>query len=288
MGEGWFMGEERRMFHELQGDIDGLTTRQLQQPLQEIASGTSAFGPLREWNDWYHYLLWRLLPRSHENYVSSLLESLLTAFFTVYPNGVYRPPYAQFLEDALQTLGRCIMDPNCWDGDEVVVGSFLHRSNNNPNKVWCWWDASGDFSASLYFCLKYLPVALVREWFMSVLAIESPHWRAQILVWLVGSNELLRGKKLWLSELHIEAHPSVGWEWSHCLRPALATMDESGSKPVEAFIPQTSLDLTLQVVHDYFTEDAYLMWLDSIARVSYLEEELGTIPSTFESIYVRR
>jgi hypothetical protein len=47
MGEAWFMSEERRFFHELRGNLDGLTAWHLQEPLQEIASGTSSFGPKR-------------------------------------------------------------------------------------------------------------------------------------------------------------------------------------------------------------------------------------------------
>ena len=63
MGEAWFMGKERRLFHELQGDLDALCVSQLQAPLGEIASGTSSFGPRDEWREWYHHLLGRLLPR---------------------------------------------------------------------------------------------------------------------------------------------------------------------------------------------------------------------------------
>ena len=133
MGEAWFMGTERRIFHELEGNIAELSAWDLQTSLTEIASGTSSFGPYAEWNAWYHYLLGQLLPRSHEAFVSSLLESLITAFVAIYPNGVHSAPYPEFLDDALLTLGRSVMEPECWAGNEIVIGSFLHRSNNNPN-----------------------------------------------------------------------------------------------------------------------------------------------------------
>lgn len=71
----------------------------------ELASGTSSFGPMKEWNNWYHYLLGALVPRSHEAFVSYLLESLLTGFMAIYPNGIYREPYEGFREDVLLTLG---------------------------------------------------------------------------------------------------------------------------------------------------------------------------------------
>jgi len=201
MGEAWFMGGERRMFDELRGDLSALTARDLREPLTEIASGTSSFGPQLEWHVWYHYLLGPLLPRSHESFVTSLLESLMTGFMALYPNAIYNAPYKQFGNDALLTLDRSLMDPKCWSGNDIVVGSFLHQSNNNPNKVWCWWDASGDFSSTVFFCLKYLPSELVSNWFLSVLKISSPHWRAQVVVWLVGAHDLLQGRVKWPSEL---------------------------------------------------------------------------------------
>jgi len=288
MGEAWFMGDERRLFQELNGDISTLTAWQLQEPLQEIASGTSAFGPHSEWHTWYHHLLGELLPRSHEDYVSSLLEFLITDFLALYPNGIHKPPYPEFQHDVLSTLGRCMMEPQCWSGGEIVVGSFLHRSNNNPNRVWCWWDASGDFSASLFFCMKYLPPALVSEWFSSVLAIESPHWRAQVLVWLIGSHDMLHGKVSWPSEFCIEDYPSVSWEWSHCLRPELASSDDSGAAAVASLLPETARVQVLKVVRLYFTEEVFLEWLDAIGSVPYLQAELGTLSSSFEDLYVRR
>lgn len=81
MGEAWFMGEHRRLFFELWGDLASLSAQQLQEPLEEIASGTCSFGPLEEWRNWYLYLMAQLLPRSHESYVSSLLEILICRSF---------------------------------------------------------------------------------------------------------------------------------------------------------------------------------------------------------------
>ncbi|MBI3528799.1 MAG: hypothetical protein HY067_12625 [Betaproteobacteria bacterium] len=287
MGEAWFMGEERRLFCELQGDLASLAARELQAPLQEIASGTSSFGPMQEWHDWYHYMLGQLLSRGHEHFVSSLLESLITGFVALYPNGVHSPPYRQFLDDALVTLGRCMMDERCWNGTDIVLGTLLHRSNNNPNRVWCWWDASGDFSASMFFCLKYLPSPLLQGWLQSVLAIPSPHWRAQVLAWLVGAHGILNGRIQWPSEFLVEARPSVGWEWSHCLRAELAAADAAEAPAVPSLLSADSRSRALQAVDAYFTEDVYLEWLLSISSVPYLEAELAEIPSTFEGLYVR-
>jgi hypothetical protein len=206
----------------------------------------------------------------------------------LYPNGVYREPYKGFRDDALLTLGRCMMDGECWDGSNIALGRILRRSDNNPNRVWVWWDASGDFTASMFFCLKYLPESLVAPWLRSMLEITSPHWRAQVIVWMVGAHDILNGAVKWPSEFREDARPSVAWEWSHCLRPELAAADDSGSAPTVAFIPEGSRSQALQTFQSYFVEEVYLDWLTSISTVPYLEAELVEIPAAFEKLYVRR
>jgi hypothetical protein len=286
MGEAWFMSVERRMFPELLGDISGLGAWELQQAVEEIASGTTAFGPYDEWREWYYYLLGELIPRSHESFVNSLLEILVTGFMALHPDGLDQAPYPSFRQDILSTLGRCMMEPQCWDGSQIVVGTMLHRSNNNPNRIWCWWDASGDFTASLFFCIKYLPEAQVSKWFASVLAIESPHWRAQILVWLVGAHDVLHGRITWPSQFDITDQPAIAWSWSHCLQPTSALVTASGA-PIEGpFLSHAALTQVLDSTRAYFTESVLKEWLDAISDVPYLESELGAIPSVFKRLYV--
>ncbi|MFC5459470.1 hypothetical protein [Massilia niabensis] len=274
------------MFHELLGSLDEMTAENLQEPLAEIATGTRSFGPMEEWSTWY--LLGALLPRSHEAFVSYLLESLLTGFMAIYPNGIYREPYKGFREDVLLTLGRCMMDSMCWNGSDIAIGKVLRQSNNNPNQVWVWWDASGDFTASMFFCLKYLPESSVEPWLRSVFDIPSPHWRAQVIVWLVGAHGILNNVIRWPSEFSMEARPYIGWEWSHCLKAEMAAADDSGAPPVPTFIPEGARTSALNVVRSYFSENRFPEWLDciSISTVPYLEAELAEIPSTFEALYV--
>lgn len=285
MGEAWFMGE-RQFYPQLLGDLSSLRIDEIEAPLAEISSGTGSFGPSDEWNTWYHYLLARTLPRALEAYLNPLLESLITGFIAIYPNGVHSAPYKTFREDTLLTLGRCLMDKSCWEGSEIAVGRILHRSNNNLRRVWCWWDASGDFSSSMFFCLKYLPEALIGNWLRSVLAIKSPHWRAQVLVWMVGAHGILAGKVKWPSELKIGGRPSVSWEWSHCLGPVLSEGDSSGANTMQTFLRESVQRDILELVRLHFSEETYLEWLDSISRVTYLYDELAEIPSMFEELYV--
>lgn len=288
MGEAWFMGE-RRMFPELFGDLDTLPLDTLMLALEEIASGTSSFGPLQEWRDWYHYLLGALLPRSHGfDVLHSLLEDLMSGFMTQYPNGVHRPPYPEFHEDVLLTLGCCLMEPECWNGTDIALGNVLRRSNDNPAGVWLWFDASGDLSASLFFCLKYLPEASIAPWLHSVLAIPAPHWRAQLMVWLTGAHDILAGTLAWPAQWPLDARPYVGWEWSHCLGPHLAQADESGAAPSQAFLPEGSRLQALRTLDAYFTEARYREWLAAISAVPEVVAELEGISALFAERYLRK
>ncbi len=287
LGEAWFMGEDRRVFPELLGKLGEMSTRDLQDALAEIATGISAFGPMEEWRDWYHYLLGALLPRHHEASFSYLLESLMTGFMAIYPNGIEREPYAGFREDVLLTLGRCMLDSMCWTGSDIAIGKVLRQSNDKPHGLWGWWDASGDLASSMFFCLKYLPAPSVEPWLHSVFAIPSPHWRAQVMVWLVGAHGMLNHAIRWPSEFSPEARPSIGWEWSHCLDARMAAAGGSGAPPVPALIPEAARISALGAVRAYFSENRFLEWLESISAVPYLEAELAEIPSTFETLYVR-
>lgn len=286
MGEAWFMGDTRKMYPELAGDLDQLSSMFLQDPLTDIISGNRSFGPMQEWTDWYHYLLPRLIPRSHEYFCHPLLEYLLGAFFVLYPNGIQDEPYPYFRKDVLATLGRCMMDPECWDEGQVRVGSFLHRSNENPNRIWCWWDASGDFSASAFFCAKYLTPDEIEPWLKSMLAIKSAHWNAQAIVWLLGAHGMLTGKQSQASEFKFEDRPSVDWEWSHVLEGNYSGIhDASVPMPID-FLPTENREIILRVLNENLTQELFFEWLDAIKKFDYLESELAELPSRFAEIYL--
>lgn len=281
------MAEERRMFPELFGDLSKLPVSFLQEPLVEIASGTTCFGPMEEWTDWYHYLLPRLIPRSHEAFVNYLLENLVTAFMALYPEGIVAPPYPGFRDDSINTLGRCMMRSELWRENEIVVGTCLHQSNNNPAKVWGWWDASGDFSASMFFCLKYLEPYKIGAWLRSVLDIASPHWRAQIMVWLLGAHDLLTARIAWPGNIKEGTSPSVEWNWSHTLKPDSTVENSDKSRFDSAFLPLDSRLEALDTVHGYFDAKIFRDWNESVSQVPYLSDELGDLPARFHSLYVR-
>jgi hypothetical protein len=100
--------------------------------LFDIASATCSFGEDREWNDSFHFLLAEEIPFAMRTGVleQPLIESLATAFFAIYPEGVTREPYRGFERDILETLGRAIMGPQCWADGQIQRGEILCRQRS--------------------------------------------------------------------------------------------------------------------------------------------------------------
>ena len=127
MGEAWFMAPEREMFPQLLGDIATLPDDAVMQPLEEIASGSSNFGLLAEWVEWYHYLLPQLIVRRWEPTYFQPAERLFSAFMNQHPDLEDTPPYPEFYVDALHTLGRYIMSPVFWPAGKLDAVNCLSK-----------------------------------------------------------------------------------------------------------------------------------------------------------------
>ena len=245
MGEAWFMGEVRELYPELLGELDHLTDEQLHKPLVEIASGTSSFGPMDEWIEWYHYLLPRLLVRNWSWHLFQPAELLVTGFVGQHPDSGGRLPYPTFRTDALATLGQYIMSPHFWLVKDSEVPKCFNKWKG-PTGICGWYRADESMSASLFFCLKYLRAELVGPWFQSTLSIRNKYWRAQLITWLTGAHPILTGVINHPAELPDNARFGVGWEWSHTLDGNYTGIYEPPIR-LETFLPAENRHAVLEV-----------------------------------------
>ncbi len=285
MGEAWLMDQERFYYKNLLEGVGNLRVDDLQTPLHEIIIGTKTFGSIDEWVDWYHYLFAQLLPRSHESsFEGYLLEYLVSGFIIQYPNGIHREPYKGFKEDAINMMGKCIMGLSYWSGSHLTIGA-THPKSKNSYEIYGWWDVDEKLSSSIFFCLKYLPVEAIESWFESILKILCPYWRAQILVWLVGANDMLCDKIQQPSQFKDRGRPRIDWTESHLLSGG-CTGNSRDVKQIDNFIPAENRVELLNVISRYITEDLYLEWLLSISNIAELEFELAEIPGRFIDIYL--
>jgi len=216
MGEAWFLAPKREMYPELLGDLDCLTDEQIYRPLQQIASGPSCFGQLDEWTEWFHYLLPRVIRRHWGSTVYHPMEVVISGFMAQHPENGRRFPYPELGADSLRTLGRCIMSPACWPDGLLDATDCLKKYRRVDGTVG-WYDCDGLLSASLFFCLKYLPESDIEPWFESVMTIPNPYWKVQIVVWLIGANSILTGD-IGQPDKFPETGPNhIGWDWSYAL-----------------------------------------------------------------------
>ena len=255
MGEAWFMSDERQMYPELLGGLATLSDDEIATALTEIATGTSSFGALSEWTEWFHYLLPRLIERRWMPTILPRPELLVTAFMAQHPRSTGELPYARFRADALATLGRLIMMPGYWPGGAVDIRDALGKWTG-PNGVAGWYRVGGLLSASLVFCLKYLPREEIEGWFGSVLAIPDPHWRVQIVTWMVGAHPLLSGEIDQPSRFPEQGAFRVGWDWSHILDGHFSGDD---TEPVELirFLPDGHGEIVLRLARGFAVDAVF-------------------------------
>jgi hypothetical protein len=160
----------------------------------------------------------------------------ITCFVAQHPDSDGVLPYPAFHSDALATIGHYHMSPYFWPGGAVDIERCLHKYET-VGGTREWYNCGGSLSASLFFCLKYLPHEGVAPWFESLVAIEDMHWIEQIIVWLVGAHPMLTHQIAQPAELPEDGPYRVSWDWSHDL-----TGNYSGSfeEPVARvpFLPQ--------------------------------------------------
>lgn len=283
MGEAWFMGEERHLFEELLGDLDALDLEQLRRPLEEITSGNSSFRPMDEWTHWYRYLLAQLVTRHAENSFDSLYQHLVAAFIALHPRGIDEP-YAGFADDAMQTLGRCLMDPSRWTKGRLATSAPEDPRSGGRSEAFEWSVACGDFSAGMFFCAAYLPEEELDTWFDSVFAIDCPLWTTQLFAWLLGTYPILSGEMQQIGDLEFDPATHVAWLGSNFLEGDFSGIYTPEPTPIPIFSPARRSAI-LAAVGRNVSETRYFGWLDAIKPYEYLECELADKPSRFAEVF---
>jgi hypothetical protein len=295
MGEAWFMGFERKMF------ADAMNTRYELLPyayvssmLEAIASGTTCFGELAEWREWFHYLFPRGLQHPFDTHAFEYrVELLMTALFALYPSGFSGSPYKNFAPDTIATAGRAIMNPELWDGGRLRLSSGLFWERKKYGLVWWYFDETNPvISASIFFCLKYLPPDQIAGWFASATDIKCPYWRAQIMTWLLGAKPFLEGGVTQPSEFN-ELSPDIEWEWSHTLSgyydgllPPGKILDSKGrivptGRPAVPFVPEQNRLAFVDECNRILTAGERKLWVKQVKGVPVLEHEMGHLATGF-------
>jgi len=284
MGEAWFMSEERRMYRDLLGDLGDVQPDVIFDALFEIASGPTCFGKRDEWTEWFHYLLPRLTLGAHAGPIwTTAFEPLATAFFVQHPDSSGAEPYPGFRNDVLLTLGRVLMDPECWPGGRIDIEQCLDKGYLPGLGRWLWDQPSGVLSAALFLHLKYLPASEIGPWLDSACRIGNAHWRAQILAWFGGVHAFLTGALEQPADEPEEAWPGTSWYNSFLLRGGYTgTFSVDAATP---FIPPENREAALPAIRACLPLSTLLTWIDSFAVDPILKEESSLLPDLFVDLY---
>ena len=210
--------------------------------LREIAGGLSAFGHGALWAEWFSYLLPGLIARMEESV--SFRESLISTLMNVYWTGL-RGTYAEFSEDVLSTLGQSLMSPRRWNVQrEIVSGPSLGAMVGRDYATE--WQPCSEFSAMMFFCIKYLAPEQIAGWVASIFAIAEDIWRLQVLLWVWGAWPVL------LQKVALEkTNPPIWWNESHILGPL---------NEVEPFLPEASRIEAIKQLKSHLTIDTLAAW----------------------------
>lgn len=254
-GEAWFMGAKRKMYDELAAEtLSELPCNYFQDVLFEMSTGITSFpGMAYEWEPWLRYILPELILRTHESYVSYVLEGTVTAFTAYFAQSLEKE-YEGFHQDVVRTLGIALMNPGFWmehpNGERnplqripcFLVSDFesIVSKRIAPRNV------EGAFSAAMFFGLRYLKPHDMASWIESILLIENSFWRAAFLNWLMGARKLLTSRTHDVLE---NAAPSIGWDHSFLLErvPQPLISQENAL----AFKEQISIQLTMKLLGEW-------------------------------------
>ena len=295
MGEAWFIGKERRLYHELidkpfaEIESSDLST----EILFEIASGTKCFGHREEWDEWFKYLLPQLILRSSEFYFFNelLAQSIISAFMNVYWN--YIPEeYPGFRNDVIDSLSLCLMNEELWfdyvDEKTKTIhprAKFLDTYKDGGDKLRLDWNSgtsNESLSALMFFCLKYLNLREISSWVKSLFSISDLYWKGALMVWILGAYDIL--KQPIISPLMIEkSNPELEWENSHTLGSRYGSTDakhppHEDYNDNKNFIPTENAKCFIKEINRYLTDELILEWAESFAEDTFVAESTYNVP----------
>jgi hypothetical protein len=206
-----------------------------------------------------HYLLGRLPALIDEWRTADLFETSVTAVMARYPAGRTERPYTSFFDDVLATLGRSLLGDRMWSDGRLVGGKVLSGVDEVRDEPEVWASAGGAFSASLFLTAKYVTDESLRSWWQSVIAIDDPVWRADLLLWLAAASPMLLDPEAQPASLELPLDYGAGWEWCHCLKGAYPTADEQSTER-HPFLPAARQQGIVSCFRDTLSADRLLEW----------------------------
>ncbi len=181
---------------------------------------------------------------------------------TRYAGGSAELPYAEFFDDVLAALGVDFVRAR-WPSLTIAPLPGWERRI----------DAGGVFCAALCLFARYAETADLPVWWASVVAIESPCWRARLLLWMASVSPLL---------MHADALPSDSdaalprfrnayWQGAEWLGRGRAADD--GTASYRPIIPRKNADCLIANFRALLDVETLLNWLVEIERAATRDDD---------------
>jgi hypothetical protein len=180
------------------------------------------------------------------------------------------------------------MDRSLWADGHLRADAMLRRYDAD-GEARHWRFICGDFSCLMFFCIKYLDTIQIAEWVPSVFRISCPHWRAQLMIWLIESRGMLTGAIKQPSEFPEPPVADVSpiWSWSHIIDGEYFEKDRTGYAVID-FISSENLAAFNAAVASEISEALVIDWKRSFARYEHLASRLPDFTERFRSLYIAK
>lgn len=293
MGEAWFNTKERRLYTELiDQPFENIKNSDLVNILFEISSGTKAFGHRDDWDEWFKFLLPSVILRSDDFlYFKSMVgPHVISAFMSVYWTGIVEE-YKGFRDDVMNSLSIWLMNRELWYEFRDEGGRTFPRTHvldkyedgaGNLRLDWHSGHSDENLSASMFFCLKYLYPQEIPSWVTSLFAIEDTHWKAALMIWLLGSYDMLNEGVVIPSRVE-KSKPDVSWDDSHCLGSTYGSIDAKYPPSLEYndnkdFLPPENTKVFLEEIGKFVTVDLIYKWSEFFEKDPFVRESTRGVP----------
>jgi hypothetical protein len=220
----------------------------LQQILTEITFDITTYDQGRNADsilatEWFYFLLPYLIDRGHEKVASAYFTESLIAAAIATKISVNQAGYENFESDLLCTIGQIVMSPFFWQ-NKRLKSSFV----DEQLEIWEVVPAcSGLISAWIYFNLFFLKTNQINDWVKSMLDIEDPFWKANLLAWLAASGKL-KCREPFKIPSDYRLVPCVTWENVGILRKSRIRFQEA------------HLDTFFDSIRQYIDVERMLSW----------------------------
>jgi hypothetical protein len=278
MGEAWFYG--RKMYHSMLDGSDVELSSDLSEALWEIATGQRSFGPDAdpEWTGWLHYQLWRFPELAQDRLISDDYSTCITAFMTRYPagaavmtrypTGILEELDRDLADDVLATLGRV-----------KLIGKYWQSDFNPTKPVFCSDDPS---SGALLLMIKYLADEDLPAWWRSVITIDNPVWRINLLIWLAAASPIFLDPTAQPGQFN--DYSGASWHTSDVLNGKYAI---NGHEPIP-FLSVQRQQAICELFRETLTMEALLAWVSAFEPLQPLAAPnlYGTVDYLLEAANV--